>query len=68
MITKQIIKRFEEKQKDNHIGFIRVTCDTSKIKVTVESGCRAEYFDNLDEAEEFYQTYVNFIRKVRKQL
>jgi len=67
-MIKQIIKRFEEEQKDKHIGFIRITLDTQRegAEVVLESGSRAEYFKSIDEAEQFYQSYVNFIKKVKK--
>jgi hypothetical protein len=67
-MKKQIIKRFEEEQKDKHIDFIRITLDTQRkeAEVVVESGSRAEYFQSIDEAEQFYQSYIDFIKKVKK--
>ena len=68
-MIKQIIKRFEEEQeKDKHIGFIRITLDTQRkdAKVVVESGSRSEYFNSMYEAEQFYQSYIDFIKKVKK--
>ena len=67
-MIKQIIKRFEEEQEDKHISFIRITLDTQRreAEVVVESGSRAEYFKSMDEAEQFYQSYVDFIKKVKK--
>ena len=67
-MIKQIIKRFEEEQEDKHIGFIRITLDTQRkeAEVVLESGSRSEYFKSIDEAEQFYQSYVDFIKKVKK--
>jgi hypothetical protein len=67
-MIKQIVQRFEEEQEDKHISFIRITLDTQRedARVVVESGSRAEYFNSIDEAEQFYQSYVDFIKKVKK--
>ena len=68
-MKRQTILRFEEKQKNEHIGFFRITRDTLATNpICVENKYHIEHFSSLDEAELFYQSYVDFIRKVKKEL
>lgn len=65
MIKKQTIITIKQERKLNRaVGYLKMTYDTDKVhKICVQNAHHAEYFKSLEEAESYYQCYVDFIKK-----